>query len=164
MQDREFDALYAAAFPRLVRQLTLVTGDAEAAQDAVQEAFVRAWSRRGTLRAVEVPEAWVRTTAWRLAASRFRRLRRGWELTLRHHRPTSVAEPSPDRLLVERALATVPVNQRRALVLHYLCDLSVEQIAAETGTPAGTIKSWLARGRKALAQSLATEERQSSNV
>ncbi|NUS16730.1 MAG: SigE family RNA polymerase sigma factor [Streptomyces sp.] len=164
MQTEEFDDLYAAAFPRLVRQLTLMTGDADAAQDAVQEAFVRAWSRRRALHAAEHPEAWIRTTAWRLAVSRFRRLRRGWELTLHHHAPAPVAEPSPDRVLVEQALAALPLRQRRVLVLHYLCDLSVEQISAETGTPPGTVKSWLARGRRALARLLATEERLSTHA
>ncbi|OIV37161.1 hypothetical protein BIV57_12595 [Mangrovactinospora gilvigrisea] len=160
MQDEEFDALYTAAFPRLVRQLTLMTGDAEAAQDAVQEAFVRAWSRRSVLDSAELPEAWIRTTAWRLAVSRFRRLRRGWELAVRHHHgPAEVAAPSPDRVLVEQALAALPLNQRRVLVLHYLCDLGVEQIAGETGASAGTVKSWLARGRKALARELRREER-----
>lgn len=164
VQTEEFDDLYAAAFPRLVRQLTLMTGDADAAQDAVQEAFVRAWSRRRTLRAADQPEAWIRTTAWRLAVSRFRRLRRGWELTLRHQPPATVAEPSPDRVLVEQALAAVPQSQRRVLVLHYLCDRSIEQISAETGTPAGTVKSWLARGRRSLAQLLDTEEKQDTHA
>lgn len=164
VQAEEFDALYAAAFPRLVRQLTLMTGDADAAQDAVQEAFVRAWSRRRSLRSTEQPEAWIRTTAWRLAVSRFRRLRRGRELMLRYHTPSTAKPPSPDRVLVEQALAAVPLQQRRVLVLHYLCDLSVEQISAETGAPAGTVKSWLARGRRSLAPLLDTEERQGTHA
>jgi RNA polymerase sigma-70 factor (ECF subfamily) len=52
--------------------------------------------------------------------------------------------------LVE-ALRKVPAEQRRALVLYHLCDLSVAQIAAETGVSAGTVKARLARGRAALA-------------
>jgi RNA polymerase sigma-70 factor, ECF subfamily len=45
----------------------------------------------------------------------------------------------------------VPGEQRRALVLYYVCDLSVAQIGAETGVPGGTVKARLARGRAALA-------------
>ena len=41
-------------------------------------------------------------------------------------------------------------EQRRALVLYHLCDLTVDQIAAETGVRAGTVKARLARGRSAL--------------
>jgi RNA polymerase sigma-70 factor (ECF subfamily) len=48
----------------------------------------------------------------------------------------------------------VPAEQRRALVLYHLCDLSVAQIAAETGAPEGTVKARLARGRAALAREL----------
>jgi RNA polymerase sigma-70 factor (ECF subfamily) len=49
------------------------------------------------------------------------------------------------------AFRKVPAEQRRALVLYYVCDLSVAQIAAETGVPDGTVKARLARGRAALA-------------
>ena len=52
------------------------------------------------------------------------------------------------------ALRKVPGEQRRALVLYYVCDLSVAQIAAETGVPDGTVKARLARGRAALAPHL----------
>jgi RNA polymerase sigma-70 factor (ECF subfamily) len=45
----------------------------------------------------------------------------------------------------------LPANHRRALALHYLCDLSIEQISVETGAGANTVKSWLARGRERLA-------------
>ncbi len=45
-----------------------------------------------------------------------------------------------------------------AVVLHHLCDLSVEQVASETGAPVGTVKARLSRGRAALARHLATDE------
>jgi RNA polymerase sigma-70 factor (ECF subfamily) len=57
-------------------------------------------------------------------------------------------------VLVE-ALRLIPEAQRRAVVLHHLCDLSVEQVAAETGCPVGTVKVHLSRGRAALARLLA---------
>jgi RNA polymerase sigma-70 factor (ECF subfamily) len=45
-----------------------------------------------------------------------------------------------------------------AIVLHHLCDLSVEQVASETGAPVGTVKARLSRGRAALARHLAVDE------
>jgi RNA polymerase sigma-70 factor, ECF subfamily len=66
----EFTEFYAASFQRIVGQLYAMTGDRAEAQDAVQEAFVRARSQRGRLDRHASPEAWVRVTAWHLAVSR----------------------------------------------------------------------------------------------
>jgi RNA polymerase sigma-70 factor (ECF subfamily) len=52
--------------------------------------------------------------------------------------------------LIVAALQRLPEEQRRAIVLHHLCDLSVEQVAAEVGAPTGTVKARLSRGRAAL--------------
>lgn len=52
------------------------------------------------------------------------------------------------------ALATLPDNYRRAVVLHHLADLPVAEIASREGGPEGTVKSWLHRGRAALAAQL----------
>jgi RNA polymerase sigma-70 factor (ECF subfamily) len=94
----------------------------------------------------------VRTVAWRLAVSRRRKARNRIGAALRlHATQLPVAEPSPDTALIVAALRQLPETQRRALALHYLCDLSVEAVAAETGTSTGTVKSRLSRGRTALA-------------
>jgi RNA polymerase sigma-70 factor (ECF subfamily) len=150
----EFTDFYAASFRRLVGQLYAMTGDSAESQDAVQEAFVRAWARRGQLDRRGAPEAWVRATAWHIAVSRWHRARLG-SLLMRSHPPPQTTEgPTPDRVALIDALRKVPAEQRRALVLYHLCDLTVAQIAAETGVPAGTVKARLARGRTALAPHL----------
>jgi RNA polymerase sigma-70 factor (ECF subfamily) len=150
----EFTRFYAASFSRLVGQLYAMTGDQAEAQDVVQEAFVRAWARRGRLDASQAPEAWIRVTAWRIAASRWRRTREGLRLMRLTARPESSVGPTPDRVAFAEALRQVPAEQRRALVLFHLCDLTVDQIAAETGAPPGTVKARLARGRAAIAPHL----------
>lgn len=150
MDRDEFTRFYAASFQRLVGQLYAMTGDQAEAQDAVQEAFARAWARHSKIGGEQAPEAWVRVAAWRIAASRWRRARNGARLMLLTARPESTAGPDPDRVALVDALRKVPAEQRRALVLYHLCDLTVDQIAAETGARAGTVKARLARGRAAL--------------
>ncbi|OIK02820.1 RNA polymerase [Streptomyces sp. MUSC 14] len=157
MTEDEFDAFYAAAFPRLTGQLYAFTGDHGEAQDVVQEAFVRAWDRRRDFLADGAPEAWVRTVAMRLAVSRWRRARRWLELVRRTPPPESTPGPEPQYAHLTdlvAALRRLPEAQRMALVLHHLCDLSIEQVASETGAPVGTVKARLSRGRAALAREL----------
>jgi RNA polymerase sigma-70 factor (ECF subfamily) len=114
----------------------------------VQEAFVRAWARRGKIDRAQAPEAWVRVTAWRIAASRWRRARHGARLSLLTARPESIEGPDPGRVAFVDALRKLPAEQRRALVLYHLCDLTVDQIAAETGARPGRSRpGWLAAGR-----------------
>jgi RNA polymerase sigma-70 factor, ECF subfamily len=147
----EFTSFYAASFPRLVGQLSAMTGNRPEAQDAVQEAFVRAWVHRDQIDTDREAEAWVRVTAWRIAVSRWRRAREGIRLMLLAARPDVTAGPGPDRIAFVEALRKVPAEQRRALVLYHLVDLTVEQIAVEIGVRPGTVKARLARGRAALA-------------
>jgi RNA polymerase sigma-70 factor (ECF subfamily) len=147
----EFTSFYAASFSRLVGQLYAMTGDQGEAQDSVQEAFVRAWVHRAQIGVGRRAEAWVRVTAWRIAVSRWRRARDGVRLMMLAARDDRVAGPGPDRVAFVETLRKVPAEQRRALVLYHLVDLTVEQIAAETGVRPGTVKARLARGRAALA-------------
>jgi len=147
----EFTELYAASFRRLVGQLYLMIGNHAEAQDAVQEAFIRAWAHRRSLDRSGAPEAWVRATAWRIAVSRWHRARLGHRLQLRAQPDEITDGPGPDHVALVDALRKLPADQRRALVLYHLCDQSVAQIAAETGLPEGTVKARLARGRAALA-------------
>lgn len=151
MESEEFTSFYAASFSRLVGQLYAMTGDRPESQDAVQEAFIRAWTHRGQIDGNHRAEAWVRVTAWRIAASRWRRAREGIRLMLLAAGPDRTAGPGPDHVAFVEALRKVSAEQRRALVLYHLVDLSVEEIAAETGVPPGTVKARLSRGRAALA-------------
>ncbi|MEV6366763.1 SigE family RNA polymerase sigma factor [Micromonospora musae] len=152
----DFDGLYHAHFRSLTLQLAAYCGDLPQAQDLVQEAFCRAFARWSRVSRYDDPVAWVRRVAWNLATSRWRRLRtaQSW---LRRQREEHMPGPGPERVALTAALAQLPANQRRAVVLHYLADLSVGQIAEQEGVPEGTVKSWLYRGRTALAVQLAGE-------
>jgi RNA polymerase sigma-70 factor, ECF subfamily len=56
-----------------------------------------------------------------------------------------------------QALGELPEAQRRAIVLHHMCDLPVAEVAAEVGAPVGTVKARLSRGRAALMSLLGEE-------
>ena len=92
----------------------------------------------------------MRRVAFTLANLRWRRARVALRY-LRRQRPEHVPGPNPDRVAVVAALAKLPPTQRRALVLHHLAELSVAEIAAQEGVAVGTVKSWLHRGRVAVA-------------
>ncbi|GIM88217.1 SigE family RNA polymerase sigma factor [Paractinoplanes toevensis] len=151
-----FDEIYAAHYGDLTVQLYAYFGDRQEAQDVVQEAFCRAYARWRTMSRFDDPVAWVRRVAWNLAVSGWRRRRtvRGF---LGRQRPEEhqVDGPEPERVALIAALATLPDNHRRAIVLRYLADLTVAEIADREGVPAGTVKSWLHRARQALAAQLA---------
>jgi RNA polymerase sigma-70 factor (ECF subfamily) len=151
MDERAFEVLYAHSYRRLVGQIYALCGDLAEAQDCVQEAFISAWRHRRSLDLDRSPEAWVRVTASRLAISRWRRTRRALRPPDRALTREPVYEPGVSHLALVAALQKLPVEQRRAIVLHHLCDMPVAEIAAEIGAPVGTVKARLSRGRTALA-------------
>ena len=146
-----FDELYRSCRVRLSSQIAAVTGDPDEASDLVQEAFARAWNHWSRIASYDDPEGWVRRVAYRLAVGRWRRARR---LVLRPDVRPDLAEPRVDHLDLLAALRSLPIKQRQAIALHYLAGLSVEETAAELAVPAGTVKSWLSRGRARLAHEL----------
>jgi RNA polymerase sigma-70 factor (ECF subfamily) len=152
-----FEELYGAHFDRLTLQVYAYVGDLAQAQDLVQEAFCRALQRWETLTAYEDPVGWVRRVAWNLATSRLRRMRRHTAF-LRAQREQHVPAPAPDHVALIAGLAKLPAEQREAVILHYLADLSVAEIARQRGVAEGTVKSWLYRGRNALAAAMTEQE------
>jgi RNA polymerase sigma-70 factor (ECF subfamily) len=132
-------------------QLYAYFGDRQEAQDVVQEAFCRALARWSAVSRYDDPVAWVRRVAWNLAVSKWRRARTALNFLRKQHPDQGrVDGPSPERVALVAALATLPDTQRRAMVLRYLADLTVTEIADREGVPEGTVKSWLSRGRAAL--------------
>lgn len=157
MNEQEFDDFYATSFSRLVGQLYAMTGNFTEAQDCVQEAFVRAWHHRSKLERAQSVDAWVRTTAWRVAVSRWRRSQLSRRPADRSMAPPPGVEPNVNHAALVTALKQLPAEQRRAIVLHHICDLPIEAVAAETGAPSGTVKARLSRGRATLATLLSDD-------
>jgi RNA polymerase sigma-70 factor (sigma-E family) len=148
----DFVAFFGAARASLMGQAVLLTGDVEDARDLVQEALLSAWKNWSTVRSYDDPQQWARRVLHNLAVSRWRRAR--VRSLARLGAPTQVAGPDASHLDVLKALRLLPMDQRRALVLHDVVGLNVTEVATEIGVPEGTVRSWLSRGRNALAKKL----------
>jgi RNA polymerase sigma-70 factor (sigma-E family) len=149
--DSAFAWLFRDEYPAIVRTAYLMLGDREAAEDVAQEAFVRLYARWRRVSRYERPGAWVRRVAIRLA-SRARGRPRAATLTEGPARPEPTTDPD-----LRLALLALPANQRAAVVLHYLEDLPVAEVAVLMGCAPSTAKVHLHRARKRLAELLGEE-------
>lgn len=152
LDDATIRELLRSDYPRLVNAVALVSGSFAAAEDAVQEAIVRAWTSRES---IESPAAWVAVAAMNLSRSAWRRSfaeRRARERL----GDAAVGNPgtSDDRVDVARALAGLPRRQREVAVLRYFLQLSTDETATALGVGAGTVKNSLAKARVSLATAL----------
>jgi RNA polymerase sigma-70 factor, ECF subfamily len=157
----DFGEFYQGCYSRVVTLVAVLLGDQHEAQDIAQEAFARALGRWPRLRTYDVPEAWVRKVAFRLAVDASRRIRRQRLLAQRLAHAGAGEPPvtaSPGEQLrysdIAAALAGMPMALREILVLHYVADLSVEEIARDFGMSSGTVKSRLVAGRRRLEAAL----------
>ncbi|NUR30257.1 MAG: SigE family RNA polymerase sigma factor [Catenulispora sp.] len=153
-REQDFDEFYLGSVRKVTAQLVALLGDAGEADDAVQEAYARAWQRWDSVSRMDDPVAWVRVVAYRIKVSSWRSTMRRAVAYRRHGPPADVPDMSPDSVALVAALRQIPEAQRRAIVLFHLAGLTVEQVAAEVGAPVGTVKARLSRGRAALAQVL----------
>jgi RNA polymerase sigma-70 factor (ECF subfamily) len=159
----DFDELYAAHFTSVTIQLYAYTGNRQEAQDVAQEAFCRALARWKEISTYEDPVAWVRRVAWNLATTNFRRSKVAAAFRARH-REVHTPPPSPDRVALFAALKTLPGQQRQAVILHYLADQPLADIAESMEVSLNTVKSWLHRARIALAAQLGRHDSEEASI
>jgi RNA polymerase sigma-70 factor (ECF subfamily) len=133
-----------------VRALTAACGNREVAADAVQDAFVRAHERWSRVSRYDDPAAWVRRVAINRTRDAFRRSERGRRMSLRLVRdsdPTLPPDPPSGAL---EAIAALPRQQRIAMALYYVHELSVAEVAAAMELSEGAVKFHLHEGRSGL--------------
>ncbi len=156
VEDRDFTEFYAATNRAATAQVYAMIGNWHEAQEAVQEAYARALARWRQVSTYDDPLAWVRTVAYRVSVSRWRKAKR---LVFSVPIDTAgVPDPMENHVALVAGLQRLPASQREALVLHYLVDLPVAQIAAQLGVPEGTVKARLSRGRSAMAELLGEDD------
>ncbi|HWD07976.1 MAG TPA: RNA polymerase sigma factor [Actinomycetota bacterium] len=150
-----FEPFFAATCQTVVGLVAAVTGDLRLAEDATQEAYLRALRRWGRVRQLDRPELWVARVASNLAIDRWRRHRR--ESGGATDRPIDPPD-SVGKLWVEWGLAQLTPAERRVVLLKDLEGYPVKEIAGRLGRSPETVKSQLASGRRRLRQLLGDRE------
>ncbi|WP_244930924.1 SigE family RNA polymerase sigma factor [Nocardioides sp. W7] len=159
MSESEFTRFYLTSRDRCLRAVVASGLRPDEAEEAVAEAFARAWSHWGKVRTLERPEAWVVRTAVNATISSWRRRRREAPTATP---PDGVQADAADRTDLMTALHRLPPRQRDVVVLRYLLDLSTQQTADHLGIAPGTVASQLHKAIATLRSHLTHSERTQS--
>jgi RNA polymerase sigma-70 factor (ECF subfamily) len=156
--DPDFEGFYVREYAPVYRAVYALAGDPEIAQDSAQEAFARGYAGWARIGGEPWAGGWVMTTALNVAR---RSMRRSRDL------PADAAPSSPDLdALVDlrRAISRLPARQQAAVIMHYLMDLPIVQVAGAMGCRTGTVKSHLAKARASLGAEVAMDEPRTSEA
>jgi RNA polymerase sigma-70 factor (ECF subfamily) len=155
--EEDFDRLYRECYPRLLRMLYGVLGEAAAAEDCVQEAFEKAYRAWPRFRPERPPEAWLHQIALNVAISyrRRARTREGWDFLRRLGRPEPAPEPVSSDLI--QALSSLPPQTAAAFILRHYHGYSNREVGELLGLAERTVRLRLAEARTLLARKLDPE-------
>ena len=143
--------LYEAEYPRLLRALVAIGGDPDAAEDAAQEAFVRA--HRTGLERLDRPGAWLLVVGTReLLRNRRRRRVEDEKWADRGYADAPGADAIVDRADLLAALRQLPDRQRTVVVARYYYGLSYDEIARLFSIKSGTVGATLHQAIERLRQ------------
>jgi RNA polymerase sigma-70 factor (sigma-E family) len=158
-QEQEYVEYVTARLPALRRLAYALCGDSHRADDIVQQAITRLYTRWRRAGAATSLDRYVRTMLIRVYLDE---KRLGWSSRVRltpavPERPAAGAPDVEERELVRAALARVPRRQRAVLVLRFVCDLPVDEVAQTLGVSPGTVKSQTSHGLAALRRIFAAQ-------
>jgi RNA polymerase sigma-70 factor (sigma-E family) len=150
--------LWSARLARWHRQAYLLAGDAPRADDIVQQTCTNLFVHWRRASSTDNPDSYVNAMLVKVFLSE---RRRGWAMRVRltdtlPETPFTAADPD-DRTMLRRALAQLPPRQRAVLVLRYVYDLPVAEVATVLGCSEGTVKSQAYHGLAGLRRLLGTE-------
>lgn len=145
-RDQEFADFFAARFDGARRIAYAMCGSWPDAEEIAQTAFVKVYARWSKVR-TETVDAYLRTVMTRVFLDTKRRGRAREQIVAEVPDVVAPAVDGPhERLAMRDALMAVPPGQRAVLVLRFVADLSVGQVAETLGCTIGTVKSQTARG------------------
>jgi RNA polymerase sigma-70 factor, ECF subfamily len=162
--ERAVRNLVVAKLPRVLALSVRLLGDRGEAEDVAQEAFLRVWRQAAAWQPGQARlDTWLHTVVLNLCRDRLRRRRDA--VTDRLPEPIDPA-PLPDEALgeaekrdeVATAIAALPERQREAIVLVHYQDMTNIEAAAALKVSVDALESLLARGRRALRETLGTRE------
>jgi len=158
-----FGRLAAGAIDRMHGVAWLILRDPHDAEDAVQEALVRAWRELPRLRDSDRFDAWLRRLLVNACHDVGRRHRRNLAMRLVELQvePAGVDgwRAVEDRERLGRAFARLPMDQRTVLALTHYLGLTGPEVAAAVGAPLGTVKSRLRYASAAMRAALEADDR-----
>lgn len=158
-----FSALAGSVVDRMYANAVLILRDHSQAEDATQEAIVRAWQGLPSLRDPDRFDAWLRKLLVNACRDEGRRQRRRTAeiALLPAHQPVGPDGSSrlEQRDALDRAFRRLSVEHRTAVVLHYYRGLSQPEVAEATGVPLGTVKSRLHHAMLALRAAMEADAR-----
>ena len=168
-----FEALYHKYKRRLYQTALAITGDSGAAEEILQDGFVRAYGAMGRVNASTSLSPWLYRIVVNLSYNWANR-NRHWPLALDslidrlidgpEASPEHAAEGSELRQIIWEAVSSLGFKQRSAIVLFYLQGLSLREIAYILDCPVGTVKSRLHYACKALRKKLGEDRRLAGEV
>jgi RNA polymerase sigma-70 factor (sigma-E family) len=157
--DRHVTSLYQAHALSLARLALLMLGDADAAQDVVQDAFLGLYRRWDKLASEDAAPAYLRSSVLNGCRTALRRRSRpafhATEESLES--AEAVMMHTEEQRVVLDAIRRLPGRQREALVLRYYLDMTEEQAAQAMGVSRGTVKSATSRAVAAVGRMLKEE-------
>ena len=160
-----FEVLATSAGDRLYAVARLILREPDLAEDAVQEALVRAWKQLPSLRDPDKFDAWLHRLVVNACADQGRQMRR-WSQRVRPLvLETSVGDETgavADREQLERGFRRLKPEQRAVLVLHYYSGYSAAEIAHLLDIPEGTARSRLHYSTEAMRAALEADARRSA--
>jgi RNA polymerase sigma factor (sigma-70 family) len=160
-----FSTLAGSSIDRLYGIARFILGDAERAEDAVQDALVVAWRDLAGLRDLDRFDAWlyrllVRTCYRQAGRDRRRSVVEMRLLPAHDHEQPGIEPPVVDRDRIDRGMRRLSPDQRAVLVLHHHLGLELVEVAEIIGIPVGTAKSRLFRGMQAIRSSIEADDRE----
>lgn len=158
-----FEVLATSAADRLFAAARLVLRDTTLAEDAVQEALVRAWQQLPSLRDPDRFDAWLYRLVVNACADQGRQLRRLSSQVRPIPLDASISDDTgavADREQLERGFSRLKPDQRAVVVLHFYSGFSAAEIAGILGIPEGTARSRLHYATEAMRAALEADARQ----
>ena len=153
--------LYVRQAPEALRLAFLLTSDAALAEDITQEAFIRVAGRFRHLRSAGAFDAYLRRTVVNLCMSHHRRRRVERTYLERQRTRPDRAHEQPDvaaRDELTRALRSLPMRQRAAVVLRYYADLPEQQVADMLGCSVSAARSLVFRAMETLRATIGSDD------
>jgi RNA polymerase sigma-70 factor (ECF subfamily) len=156
---QDFDQLYKATYQRVYATLVVILRDATAAEDATQEAYLRAFRAWKSWKQEAPAEAWVYRIALNVAFTHRRRerLHEVGELVRRLGRPRELDPTDVTQPDLVREIRALPPKQASALVLRHLHGFTNREIGAALGIPERTVASRLAAAKIRLRARLGSQ-------